>query len=39
LAKSLEFESGPITRIIPGEWTELRIFVSASSGRMEPHQI
>uniref|UniRef100_A0A182IZ67 Uncharacterized protein n=1 Tax=Anopheles atroparvus TaxID=41427 RepID=A0A182IZ67_ANOAO len=38
-AKSREFESGPMTRMIPGECTDERIFVRASSGRIEPHQI
>ena len=38
-AKSLEFDNGPITRIIPGECTELRILVRASSGRIDPHHI
>ena len=38
-AKSREFDSGPITRIMPGECTDDRILVSASSGRIEPHQI
>ena len=34
-----ELESGPRTRIGPGEWTEDLILVSASSGLIEPHQI
>ncbi len=39
LAKSFEFDSGPKTRTNPGEWTDDRILVSASSGRIDPHQI
>lgn len=39
LAKSSLFDNGPNTRTGPGECTLLRIFVNASSGLMEPHQI
>lgn len=39
LAKSFELESGPMTRMIPGECTEDLIFVRASSGRIDPHHI
>ena len=35
----LELDKGPITRTGPGEWTDDRIFVSASSGLIDPHQI
>lgn len=38
-AKSREFDSGPRTRTKPGECTDERILFSASSGRIEPHQI
>lgn len=38
-AKSLEFDNGPITRMIPGECTEDLTLVIASSGRIFPHQI
>lgn len=38
-AKSHEFDSGPRTLMGPGEWTDDRIFVRASSGLIEPHQI
>lgn len=38
-AKSFELESGPKTRIIPGECTDERILVRASSGRIDPHHI
>jgi len=39
LAKSSEFDKGPQTLVGPGECTEDLTFVSASSGRIEPHQI
>ena len=35
----LEFDKGPKTLIGPGECTDDLIFVSASSGLIEPHQI
>lgn len=38
-AKSQELDNGPKTRIGPGECTDERIFVNASSGLIEPHQI
>jgi len=39
LEKSLEFDRGPRTRIGPGECTADLIFVNASSGLIDPHQI
>ena len=35
----LEFDRGPRTRIGPGECTADLIFVNASSGLIDPHQI
>ena len=35
----LEFDSGPRTLIGPGECTADLIFVNASSGLIDPHQI
>ena len=35
----LEFDNGPRTLIGPGECTADLIFVSASSGLIDPHQI
>lgn len=37
--KSFEFDSGPSTLTNPGECTDERILVSASSGRIDPHHI
>lgn len=39
LENSFELDSGPSTRMTPGECTDERILDNASSGRMEPHQI
>lgn len=36
---SFEFDNGPSTRITPGECTDERNLLKASSGRIEPHQI
>ena len=35
----LEFDNGPRTLIGPGECTADLIFVNASSGLIDPHQI